>query len=85
MSELAKVAIAVHDEPDVLTRIALVNSSVFRLLKRTTLKTVLTSDYSAGYVELLVEVDDLERLRENTPQLKPHVSVEVQEWSHLGF
>jgi hypothetical protein len=56
-----KVVVEAGDE-DIMRRIALLNSAVFRVLKVARLRQVLSSDYQRGCIELMVEARQLDTM-----------------------
>lgn len=54
--EILDVVIQVEDEPDVLKRIAVLNTAMFRILQSATrLVEVLSANYESGCVELRIQ------------------------------
>lgn len=75
-AELHHVTIRVDDEPDVLKRVALLNTALLKVIQGTRLIDVLDSDYEHGCIELLIEAEQI------NPSIVPgRVNVEIDRWS----
>lgn len=70
-----KVTVCAEHEPDLMKRIALLNASVYRVLKAARLRRILTSDYQGGTIELLVRAPRI------SPEIVPgEVRVTISAW-----